>query len=555
MKPLKIAYIKYNMSINLDPYNHRTSGGVLERLGILKALIEAGHKIVIYSEINSADVDFLQNPPNEFSWLKTVEYKPTVLPNYKNYDLLYIEMGPENLQFTSSIWHMPYIALTNMILSKWKGLVFYYQNDHIPFIFNIHSFEADYIKKYLRYCSNAEALIDKSWVILTKIVGEENQQKFRECYNSSRFLYDWLQPDVEFVPVSRFVGIVKEEFMKICPIEELKYELVYLGHQKGRIKKFKQYYGDMPCKVNVFGNWEDSFISDIKGSITINKPISQGNVASILNRSMASIMITNANFEKFRMTTGRFFEIIASRCIMLVDEDVLPYHDYKLFDIPREFIVSSHDEAHEKVLQLGRISEEERINILEEQYSWIKDDDPHKLYAKRFYEIYEQYKEGKAKNKLYNNYQKHYKTILEKMYNYNHMGRQKTKFILQYMKLNYDQYGLHKIRTKVRIPVYEPKPLCVSCGKDIVQKNLFYSRCTHCGCKKQRVEDVNPVKQDVAEKIAEIKNKITLKKQIEEKPQPVEGLIKQKQKYYFRKSKDPLQESLREDFLKRLKKY
>src|SRR3989339_456552 len=73
MKPLKIAYIKYNMSINLDPYNHRTSGGVLERLGILKALIEAGHKIVIYSEINSADVDFLQNPPNEFSWLKTVE--------------------------------------------------------------------------------------------------------------------------------------------------------------------------------------------------------------------------------------------------------------------------------------------------------------------------------------------------------------------------------------------------------------------------------------------------------------------------------------------------
>ena len=45
MKPLKIAYIKYNMSINLDPYNHRTSGGVLERLGILKALIEAGHKI------------------------------------------------------------------------------------------------------------------------------------------------------------------------------------------------------------------------------------------------------------------------------------------------------------------------------------------------------------------------------------------------------------------------------------------------------------------------------------------------------------------------------
>ena len=91
---MKIGWVRMAQTVEFD-YRTATEPGIEERQGLMKELIRAGHKIIIFSKIKTSHEKLLDDPPKGLSWLRRIKYDYEGFPVEHGCDFLIVEMGPE----------------------------------------------------------------------------------------------------------------------------------------------------------------------------------------------------------------------------------------------------------------------------------------------------------------------------------------------------------------------------------------------------------------------------------------------------------------------------
>lgn len=353
---MRIAYLRYNGLLEIG-HNLIDTGAMMDlRTNLFMAICNAGHKLGVFGYFKS--MDFVKR--NEKVFKGNFKYYKDQLPDYRDFDCLLIENGASNTNFSFNFKgeNIPYIVFCNQILKKWKGIVFYFNLDtSLPFVFFPEFFSVQYVNNYLYRGNFVDILKDKKFVLLTC---GKNQEEFLKAnytyrfpildlYNSGAIFCDYFE--------GHFATINPEFYSdyKIFKIKENDKKIIYIGRQRSRIKKFKKYYGlfSQEFPVSLYGNWDVSFVKRDFPNIKYEGKLEKGLVYETYNKNLLSIVIGDEKYEKTKQVSGRFFEAIQSKSVVLIDYDL---EDTIIKDIlsretMKEILLSKNDDYNLKLVR------------------------------------------------------------------------------------------------------------------------------------------------------------------------------------------------------------
>jgi hypothetical protein len=339
---MKIGFIQYNLSIQLNKETARSSGDFVYNLGLFKMLLsDPINTITIYTSFDVKSEKVWNNIDNypELLFMKgRVEYKPNQRFIDNDTDFIYINGSCTNLMYGDRAWGISSIAKCYKLLQTYKGLVLINPGEvEIEFVFFLEGFHSMLLLDHK--VTSMDLLKDKRYIILTKAY---NTDKFVQMCSSYRNVYDKLGMDIKYHADSALPNLLLSQQ---TPVEIPDYYCTYIGNKRlacssYRMDLVKFYLCRIPGS-HIWGDWEQP---DVDGtSITIHGKAAYGDVVKILNKSRYSLVFTDHQYEKdnLRILTNRIFEIIKSGCIPLVYTKADPRHvipdfpPYLIFDSPQ----------------------------------------------------------------------------------------------------------------------------------------------------------------------------------------------------------------------------
>jgi len=378
-----IGYLRQGSNVFISQDYKGSSGGSWEeRHAFFLGAAARGHKVKILSPIALSELpktvgdSYLQYP--------NVEYCPNAGMIPEDVDFLFIEGGTDNYTYRNSWGFLPNVVHLHYLLKDYKGLVFYSLSDGtLPpaLIPEAYSISASY--KFLEAASSGDIFRDKGWVLLGK---GTNTDYLRDYMDGSRHPIKSLNLPIAYWEPGCFL---EDRWMK--PSKNVKYDLLYTGNQRGRKQILKRWYFGYPEDINVsiIGNW-GADNSGLNGyGVNFLGPMSNLQVTQELNKALAQVYITDDNYFRSGMIASRFFEVIYSGCTLWIPKELSSLFSGRLDDF---YVVDGPEQLTDVIRQLKGMTWAERVEINEEQISYIADYTPERRMVE-LEEIVEKYQD------------------------------------------------------------------------------------------------------------------------------------------------------------------
>ena len=340
---MRIGFMRLSMNLELD-YS-QSSGKILGtelRLGVLEALLQLGHRIVILNELKPVSQAILKGPKDywDYSIFSKIKYSPIKIP--KNLDLLFIECSSANVLFGGKT-----LARVKEVLCNYSGKVVYYQHSDALCSLPLGAmydgegtnFEPTENISYKNYFKGMN-FKDKKWILLTHAIPELISNRIP----NNRYRYSLFD---KRIPLKLGYSSNFDRPKSYSPIRERPFRLIYIGHEKSsvRLKRMKELYGEDKCRKVLFGNWEN-----VPDNYTFGGFIApQGNIykrSYYSKLSKASIVIGDSFHTDTGMIPSRLMQSIRSECLTLIDGNFINASETMLDD---QWVVNNHQEVHDWV--------------------------------------------------------------------------------------------------------------------------------------------------------------------------------------------------------------
>ncbi len=388
---MNIVFMKYCPFIALTTYSGKSSnysytGGSEERLSVLKFFHEMGYNVRINSMVYIKDLQWINSDDckgSRWEWLRDFEYKfyKPIPKGWKPF----IEFGTTNLRYTCGEERWPCIYLFNEVIKKYKGNVYFWQGDgNLPIVFHPEKLQYDWVKRdpntsKFAWARNVDKTFvhnyktmtkNKHWVVIQR-GHKELQDIFLNKNDAPRGQYNRMVKEdkmsIEYIPTGLHYDLIYRKFRK--PPKKIKYPLIYIGNQRSRIKRFRQYYEGMGVDTHVFGHWTDAF-KDTSKKLVWHDRINQNETWKYYKRAGCTILIGDPLYENLGWWTPRIMESIVNGCPVFVHTE---YKNYQELKFPDYFYINDKEEAIKKigVLTTG-VKRSGRIKMVQKQQEAIK---------------------------------------------------------------------------------------------------------------------------------------------------------------------------------------
>ena len=368
---MKIGWLRFNQAVELD-YWTSTSTGLEERISIIEALLNRGHRVKMFTRMK-------KNSGGEIGKRKSFKYSPY---RYKKCDILFVESGTTNMNFKNSETGEPWIRDAMKIMGQHEGLVIWYYTDPlIPFPF-LQLGHAKYPWGHSKngYCGGSRGIgwtVRSGWGTKRELYGGKKHVVFvrskkfdliRKYANGTRYGYKELVRYFPFVYYPIAINQKLREGMRVRK-KSLRYKLTYCGGDRGRRPQFREFYS-LLGDSDVWGGWPKDAI-DIFPMVRFHGKVRYfWQVDRIINRSLCTIQIAPTKMAQMGWVTHRPFETICDRSVAL-SEALVIQNAPKPF-IAKKFLVRSSDDVREKLEWLSSMTLAERKIINEEQMHRIR---------------------------------------------------------------------------------------------------------------------------------------------------------------------------------------
>jgi hypothetical protein len=368
---MKIGYLRQGMNIFLtQDYKGSSGGSWEERHAFFLGAAARGHQVEILSPISLKQIPYLfcqecgpdatgHYPP----LYKNVTYNPNCGKIPEDIDVLFIEGGADNYTYRGAWGFLPSIVLLHYMLKDYKGLVFYSLSDGtLPPALIPEAYPVNTAYKYLEASASGDIFRDKGWVFLGK---GTNPEYLRTYMSGNRHPIAELNLPIDYWEPGCYL-----EDRRMLPAKTPKYTLLYTGNQRGRKQILRKWYCGYPedIDVSVIGNWgKDNSGLDTLG-LKMLGPMSNENVTFNLNDALAQVYITDENYFQSGMIASRFFEVIYSGCTLWIPRELSSLFKNRMDEF---YVVDSPEQFVDVLRQLQSMSWAERVDLNEEQVSWI----------------------------------------------------------------------------------------------------------------------------------------------------------------------------------------
>lgn len=391
---MKIGYIRQNQPVELDFWNASASNlGTELRNGILEAFLQLGHEVTIYSPISKKHLHVLNGEGEGFDYelFKNLKYDPDGLPS--DLDLLFIEAASTASIYTYNATDKkakPYMERTFEVVGAHTGRTVVYQHGNylLGFPFGEVGKPTDGLAD-----NNIKVIIQKANVFTNGKTWEiwhhatDNEAFLTQMGRVQRLSYD--KAVKEMGVVSRYIPMAYSQNFDILspPPKNPKYDLIYVGSSRdaNRQKKLAAFYANLDwydLKVKVIGDWSEvcgfatpwnkhNFVPQEHMGIEFAGRIGgHGEVYSFYDEALATVQITDSQFEKEGMITTRVIQAIRSGVVLFSDRAIPGMADY----VGEDMLFDSwkNEEFVQRLLEIKRMPYEERCALVESQRARLK---------------------------------------------------------------------------------------------------------------------------------------------------------------------------------------
>lgn len=503
---MNIAYIRYNGHIQIG-HHFQASGGFTDmRTNLFAALSQAGHKVTCHSKVQDESINFMRANKSIYKNIQFKMYDVCYpIPTKKTgYDFLIVENGASNTNFDfkhPELGKLPYIAWANKVINNFTGIVFYLQSDtDLPMMYYPEFLSMKFLNEHLHHGNFYSLYRDKLFVTLTAA-------KDLEAFKNMSRTYRYPVPDLvdrKIIRLDRWEmhhTVINKEYYKeyktkLKPIPAV----VYVGRQRSRMNKFKKYYGELAdagLPMNIYGRWDKGTQKKFP-AIKWRGELGKGLVWQKYNKYAASIIIGNVDYENIGMVSARFFEVIQSKCIPIVDPDLLKT---TVSDILSDDLLSlitlsgSHERDVKRVKRLIRLTGQDRADLIKELNKQLNAKDVYygiKLLEQTWLKWLKFYKNKFNSARVLNRAEALFIELLEEREAANEFSKSYfNNFLLKYYKTN-SATNDFQIWYNIQLQ-FDTQARCYLCGEPIKRDNVFASRikcdkCQHDGFSLKRME-------------------------------------------------------------------
>jgi hypothetical protein len=352
-----VGFIRWGMPTELDL--SRASVNMLGtelRVGILKALLNKGNRVTIYTGMNKYNKDLIKTK-NLFEanyWTNNINYNPLGLPNDE--DALFIEMGQSNTlyDYEENGKVINYMRRTYELIDSFEGKVIYYQHGLIPFRFKKAKVSKSDSDKNLTNMLNGKDLFkNKNSVILHHCLNEEAMKKFFKGYEKLPLTY-------KYIPLGYSI---EDPFFLVK--EKPEYDAMFIGSDKTsasahlglfRYEEAEKFYSTQKYRSAIIGKWNEW--SKTPELTYLGQKGKHGDAYKFYNNAYLSINIQTKAVEEIGLVPSRLVIAIRGGSVSLATDE-----KYGEVLGGNDFIVKNSDEVKELLARVKEMSIEEREKL------------------------------------------------------------------------------------------------------------------------------------------------------------------------------------------------
>jgi hypothetical protein len=405
---MNIAWCRITQSVTLDLLNGSSQFNE-ERFEFFKGLIERGHRIrllsamtdsseKLYFDVHSDKVTEVAG--QDVTWMKKMIYIPAGFCKSDD-EILFIEFGAPNVMFSSKYLRgLPLFRTKDIARSLKSGIIFLLHFDpdqplplwkythtkygwsdkNNPYRLETNNNEYENGKYNFKRHDNLEDYgwgdysdfftKDKKVVLFTKSMVPEI---FANTYEGSRSMYATLYKK-KLIDVIGLPTVSSHNYAKKVKFNDNpEFDVLYTGYPRKRENDFIKLFcnKNKKLKMAVTGPWSEKkkiIINDYSNINCMGNIPGFINMPKIINKSKVTLQLGVKKSKIFKWVTGRQFESILYKSIVLFDSEYDVMYEY--FD--KVFGLTTEKEANKKYLFLSNITNEQRYNLWRYQYEHIK---------------------------------------------------------------------------------------------------------------------------------------------------------------------------------------
>lgn len=358
---MKIGFVRLSSTVelNLSSASVNTLGTEL-RVGLLKALVDAGHTVTIYSGIKNADLALIKNRGFTQNWYNKLKYEPMKYP--KDEDILLIEQGTDNVRFAyfDGEKEISFIKRTFDCISNYSGNIIYYQHGCLPFPFETKDASVETVLNLRNLNKRSELWKDKFWTIWHHFT---NFNEYLPLSSYEPFV-DKLNFKYTMLPYSDI-----EPWYNINPKPQ--YDSLFIGAQwdsrsvkQGfeRTEEVRKLYDIKGLNNAIMGKWEDKGMKDFKHVKFLGITGKHGDAYRYWNDSYTCIYTTSKYIKKAGLLPTRLTMANRGGSILLLDTTC----DCAKI-LSDDWVVTTQEDVKNKINLIKGMSVAERDSIRKKQ--------------------------------------------------------------------------------------------------------------------------------------------------------------------------------------------
>lgn len=355
---MKVGFCRYSQACDIDFYNasNKLLGCEL-RVGLLEALVQLGHQVVLFSHVPVSQQWLFScpelHPIYDYSWIKNVSYQPEGPPP-EDLDLFIVENSTTNAHYGGE--NLLRFAEIIRQLHNTKCVVYQHADISdavaVPLnrIYNATP-DANLSDVNLKNIFGGTEMNDNEWVIWS----HANSDAEVLGAKGNNVSYGHFTQKHIYMPLGYSDNFDRP--LAIIP-EEDKLDLIYIGGEKSEIRtnRLKELAGtDKCCRRILFGHWKNPLDGWYYGG-----PVEgHGRAYSFLPQAKATVSVSDKWIYKAGMLTSRLTMAMRGGIISFAD------HQWNNLDaiLGPGAIIESHEQIHEFLPKYREISEAQRERL------------------------------------------------------------------------------------------------------------------------------------------------------------------------------------------------
>ena len=274
---MKIALWRYGLPLQTD-IESAVGGGTITSF-VIKYLAELGDVFVV-DQATKATACSLKRPGSGIT-----AYIPSI-PSIQDFDLAFIITGPSNAMF-------PGYERTYQLLSTYSGKAVYAQWDvALPFMFQPSPIKGKALP---------DPMLNKDWVLMTQVDERLVRASKSKSSGYGEVNYTHCQCFFELVELERH-----RQEVHLDPIPKVAY---FGSDRPGRMKELTRWFKGTGIPVDIYGQWSRRSRVQLRApNITFKGRVREDAVASLLNKYLCTLYMTDPAYAKNDFVAERFFE-------------------------------------------------------------------------------------------------------------------------------------------------------------------------------------------------------------------------------------------------------